>query len=79
MIMKRIPVQVHLDPSDRELLEQLAHKQGLSISDAIRLAIRRWALDEAGEADPVLGLIGSIDGLPPDLSTHHDAYAAGGY
>lgn len=75
--MKKVPFQVYLNDRDHHLLDQLARKQGLSMAETVRAAIRRWAMEETQDADPVLGLIGTFDapGIPADLSTRHDEYA----
>jgi hypothetical protein len=78
--MKKSPIQVFLDSRDRELLQGLMDRHGLSIADAVRQAVRRWAIDESREEDPLLALIGTMDGedVPTDLSTRHDEYAVRG-
>ena len=75
--MKKTPLQVYLDDRDRKLLEQLASREGLSLAETLRAAIRRWAAEVSGSADALLKLVGSVDDptLPADLSTRHDAYA----
>jgi hypothetical protein len=75
--MKKLPLQVYLDAHDHALLERLARAQGLAKAEAVRVAIRRWATEAAGSADPVLDLLGAMDrpDLPSDLSTRHDEYA----
>ena len=79
--MVRTPLQVYLDERDRRLLEQLAEREGLSLAETVRQAVRRWAAEVSASEDPVLGLIGSIDDadVPSDLSTRHDEYALHGY
>lgn len=74
------PFQLYLDQHDRSLLKGLARRQGLSMAETVREAVRRWAVDEVGSHDPVLGLIGGFDApeVPADLSTRHDEYAAAG-
>lgn len=80
MNMKR-PFQFYLDERDHSLLQGLAERLGLSMAATVREAVRRWAVEEAGTDDPVLGLIGTIDDaeLPTDLSARHDDYAVKGY
>jgi hypothetical protein len=75
------PLQIYLDARDGALLERLAARLGLSKAEAVREAVRRWALDLEAPNDPLLGLIGSVDdaALPADLSTRHDEYAVTGY
>ncbi len=80
MNMKK-PFQLYLDARDHSLLEKLAGRLGLSMAETVREAVRRWAVEEEGTEDPILGLIGSVDDaeLPTDLSTRHDDYAVEGY
>lgn len=80
MNMKK-PFQLYLDARDHSLLEELAGRLGLSMAETVREAVRRWAVEETGTDDPILGLIGSVDDaeLPTDLSTRHDEYAIEGY
>lgn len=75
--MKKVPLQVYLDPRDRKLLGDLAKQHGLSMAETLRTAIRRWWMESERREDPVLDLVGSIDAaeLPEDLSTRHDEYA----
>ena len=75
--MKKTPFQVYLDSRDHALLDRLAKDTGLSRAETVREAIRRWAVELAGDDDPLLALIGGLDDptVPADLSTRHDAYA----
>lgn len=75
--VKKVPLQVYLDPRDRELLRELARRHGLSMAETLRAAIRRWGIESDNGEDAVLDLVGSIDepGLPTDLSTRHDELA----
>ena len=59
--VKKTPMQVYLDERDRELLDQLARREGLSLAETLRSAIRRWASEADATGDPILNLIGSID------------------
>lgn len=79
--MKKRPIQLYLDPEDRARLERLAGEMGLSMAETLRLALRRLAAEQAGEEDPLMKLMGSIDNpdLPRDLSTRHDEYFVEGY
>lgn len=78
---KKVPYQVYLDDRDRAFLDRLSSRLGLSKAGVIREALRRWAAELAGEGDPLIELIGSMDdpALPTDLSTRHDEYAVSGY
>ncbi len=75
--MKKLPFQVYLDRGDRNLLQQLAARLGVSKAEAVREALRRLALELSGPKDPLLELIGGLDdpAVPADLSTRYDEYA----
>ena len=75
--MTKSPFQIYLDPTDRALLARLAERLHLSQAETLRAALRRWAHEVQGGADPLLALIGTMDdpSLPADLSTRHDDYA----
>ncbi|MGH7699895.1 MAG: CopG family transcriptional regulator [Gemmatimonadales bacterium] len=79
--MPKKPLQVYLDRTDRALLDRLARRLGLSRAEALRAAVRRWAMDLSAQDDPLLALIGCVDDpeLPADLSTRADEYAVAGY
>jgi hypothetical protein len=66
------PLQVYLEAQDLERLEAWARERGWTKSQAIRVAIR--ALTWKPAEDPLLGLSGDIDGLPPDLSANFQRY-----
>lgn len=78
----REPVQVYLDPEDRDRLERLRDRLGSTKSAILRRgleALEREVLDPA--AHPVLGLIGMVDpeGVregEPDPARSHDALLA---
>jgi hypothetical protein len=78
---KKAPFQVYLDGRDSALLDRLADRLGVSKAEAVREAVRRWAMDLGAPDDPLLGLVGAVDhpALPADLSTRHDEYAVRGY
>ncbi|MGH7545406.1 MAG: hypothetical protein ACREKI_04410 [Gemmatimonadota bacterium] len=79
--MRKKPIQLYLDTEDRARLERLAGELGLSMAETLRWALRRLAAEQAGEDDPLMKLMGSIDNpdLPRDLSTRHDEYFVEGY
>jgi hypothetical protein len=68
----RKPLQVYLDTTDLARLESWAQERGWTKSQAIRAAVR--ALTRPPADDPILGLIGMLDGLPPDVSENFDRY-----
>jgi hypothetical protein len=76
--MGKKPLQVYLDDRDRKLLEEIAEREGVSLAEALRLAIRWSAADVDESDDPLLKLIGTIDdpSIPADMSTRGDEYEA---
>lgn len=79
--MSRAPVQVYLIDEDRERLDRLSQRLGLSMAETLRVALRRLAAEALGEDDPLLGLAGSLESadVPVDLSSRPDDYAVSGY
>lgn len=79
----REPVQVYLDSADRELLDRLAARTGLSRAELLRRAVRHLAERELTDRAPgwsferLNGALGSDPGLPRDLSARHDFYLYG--
>jgi hypothetical protein len=79
----REPVQVYLDRPDRELLEQVAAKAGLSKAEVLRRGLRRMAEYVLTERPPgssfeaLLGALGDDPSLPEDLAARHDDYLYG--
>ncbi len=80
----REPVQVYLDRSDRDLLEDLARRTGLPRAELLRRGLRRLAQTELPERKPgwsldvLLGAMGDDPRLPADLSVRHDEFLYGG-
>lgn len=79
--MNSAPVQVYLNDEDRDRLERLAGRLGLSMAETLRVALRRLAAQALAEDDPLLRLAGSLDSaeVPADLSSRPDDYAVSGY
>ncbi len=79
----RAPVQVYLEPADRELLEQVVRATGLSRAEILRRGLRRMADDALTERAPGWSLdrlVGAMSGaadLPKDLAERHDEYLYG--
>jgi hypothetical protein len=79
----RAPVQVYLDPVDRDLLEEVVRATGLSRAEILRRGLRRMADDALTERAPgwsldrLVGALGAGADLPKDLAEHHDAYLYG--
>jgi hypothetical protein len=79
----REPVQVYLEPADRDLLEQVVHATGLSRAEVLRRGLRRVADDALKEHAPgwsldrLVGALGGASDLPEDLAERHDEYLYG--
>ncbi len=79
----REPVQVYLDPVDRELLEQVVRATGLSRAEILRRGLRRVADDALTERAPgwsldrLVGALGAAADLPTNLAECHDEYLSG--
>ena len=79
----RHPVQVYLEPADRDLLEQVVRASGLSRAEVFRRGLRRMADEALTERAPgwsldrLLGAMGGAGGLPKDLAERHDEYLYG--
>ncbi len=77
------PVQVYLDPTDRELLEQVVRATGLSRAEILRRGLRRMADEALTERAPgwsldrLVGAMGGAADLPKDLAERHDKYLYG--
>lgn len=75
----REPVQVYLDSSDRDLLEALLEKTGLTKAELLRRGLRQLAAEQLTEQGPgwsLMVLEGLIGDGPPDLAERHDDYLA---
>lgn len=69
--------QIYLQPDLNADLDRLARERGTSKADLIRLAARRFVEQEqAGDEDPLLGLIGLGDAGPGQVSEEHDRLLA---
>lgn len=76
----RHSVQVYLDAEDRDLLEDLARRTGLSRAELLRRGLRQletWQLAEQAPGwslEALTGALGESADLPSDLATRHDSY-----
>lgn len=80
----REPVQVYLDRPDRDLLEELAERTGLSRAELLRRGLRqlgsRLLADRAPgwSLETLTGALGNDPALPEDLAARHDDHLYGG-
>jgi hypothetical protein len=76
----REPVQAYLDESDRNLLEDVARRTGLSRAEILRRGLRAFAREALADRPPgwslehLIGILGDDPSLPTDLSERHDDY-----
>lgn len=76
----REPVQVYLDPSDKELLDDLSRRTSLSRAELLRRGLRRLAVELHAEAEPgrsmatLIGALGDDADVPTDLAARHEEY-----
>lgn len=69
--------QICLPPELNSELDRLARKRGTSKANLLRLAARRFLeQEEAGEQDPILGMIGIGNAGPGRVSEDHDSVLA---
>ena len=61
-----------MDEADLARLDAWSRRRGMTKSQAVRAALR--AVMRAEDADPVLGLSGSVQGLPADASADFDRH-----
>lgn len=75
----REQVVVYMDASDRDLLEEVSRKSGLSKTEVFRRGLRQIAGELLTEGRPGSGfeylIATATDGdSPPDMSERHDEY-----
>jgi hypothetical protein len=70
------PLRVQLREDQLLALRALADRRGTSLSAIVREAIDRFISVESTSDDPLLDIIGLVDGGPPDASERHDDYLA---
>ncbi|MGH7418683.1 MAG: hypothetical protein ACREKB_13005, partial [Candidatus Rokuibacteriota bacterium] len=79
----REPVQVYLEPADRELLEEAARRTGLARAEILRRGLRNVAQQLLAERRPgssleyLIGVLGDDPSIPRDLAEKHDEYLYG--
>ncbi len=69
---QRMPLQVYFEPRQLELLRELAGRRRQPLTHLVRESVERYLVDEIGEDDPLLGLVGMIDSGEPDTVSEHD-------
>ncbi len=70
--LKRTPVIVYLEPLQLEMLRALAAAREQPMTHLVRESVERYLVDETGDDDPVLGLVGMLESGEPDTAREHD-------
>ncbi len=73
------PIQVYLRPDQLDPLRHLAARRDVSIAQLVREGVDHVLAGVSPEEDPLLDIIGMIEGGPTDISEHHDKYLAEAY
>ncbi|MFN0074027.1 MAG: CopG family transcriptional regulator [Chloroflexota bacterium] len=69
------PMQIYLRTSQRDALESLARRRGVSMAELVRQGVDRILRDLSPADDPLNEVIGLVkDDGPTDLAEKHDAY-----
>ena len=80
--MKRVPLQVNVDPKLADAVYRLGQRDGVSVSAIVREGVERYVAEREAELDPIDGLVGlwrdegpTFDAalLDEDLSRAHEA------
>lgn len=72
--LKKIPVQVYLDPEQDRIIGFLSKKNGKSKASVIRLCISEYLERLPSEVDPALDIMKLGSSGRKDIAEKHDAY-----
>ena len=75
----REPLQVYLTREERNLLDRVAHRAGISRAEVLRRALKRFGAETLGEPHPGLQFLDAMSGgwsgaTPGDVAERHDEY-----
>jgi hypothetical protein len=70
------PIQIYLRPEQLDRLRALAERRNVSIAELIRQGVDRLLANVPIEDDPLLTIIGLVEGGPVDLAEKHDEHIA---
>jgi len=70
--LQRIPVQIYLEPKQLDMLRSLAQRRDEPMTHLVRESLERYLVEEIGDDDPLLGLIGMMTAGGPDDAVEHD-------
>ena len=71
-----VRTQIQLSDEDYKALRELARRQGRSMADGIREAIRAFLLHERARENPLVGIVGAFRPQPLDDLKAHDRWLA---
>jgi hypothetical protein len=74
--LTRKPIQVYLRPEQLDVLRYLAARREVSIAHLVREGVDCLLANIPVEEDPLLDIIGLVEGGPSDVSERHDDYLA---
>ncbi len=70
------PIQVYLRPEQLDRLRALAEQRGVSVAELVRQGVDLLLAEAPADHDPLLDIVGMVEGGPPDLAEKHDEYLA---
>ena len=72
--LKKIPIQIYLDPDQEKVIGMLAKEQGKSKAAVIRLCIKEYLSRLPVEKDPIMNILALGSSNKNDISEKHDDY-----
>jgi hypothetical protein len=73
---KNKPLQVYLRPHQLDVLRYLAKRREVSLAHLVREGVDHVIASVPADEDPLLDIIGLVEGGPFDASERHDDYLA---
>ncbi len=70
------PIQVYLRHDQLDRLRSLAERRGVSIAELVRQGVDLLLAETPADHDPLLDIVGIVEGGPTDLAEKHDEYLA---
>lgn len=72
--LKKIPIQVYLEPEQNKIIGFLAKSTGRSKAAIIRLCISKFIASLPAEKDPALNIVNLGASGKKDIAERHDEY-----
>ena len=72
--LKKIPMQVYIDPEQQKIIGQLSKSTGKSKAAIIRLCISEFIASLPAEKDPALNIMNLGASGKNDIAERHDHY-----